>query len=140
MIIRPVAPEEYNGDLWQVYRQLVGEALEHAYRDDDYTAKVDYAFERGQCLGMVVEDNDEPIAFGVVETITTKKGKYLNLWTLAGERSDEWLDDYIYHCELVARREGLKGLMLGGRTGWSRKLRPRGFKETAVIMTKELPE
>jgi hypothetical protein len=67
----------------------------------------------------------------------TKYGDYTNIWAVSGVDLNLWKDDFLEYVENWARMMGHRGVMLGGRKGWTRELKANGYKTKAVIMSKE---
>lgn len=64
------------------------------------------------------------------------RAKELRIW-LAGGDLDELLEQ-LDLADLVAKRLGCSRVVVEGRKGWGRVMRDKGYKETAVILSKEL--
>jgi len=140
MIIRRVSREEYAAQL-QRYQPMIERALAYSHRPEDCIDTVEAAIEKLTAHVVAIEHDDNLVACGVIELIDTKQGKCWNIWTMAGDRIDEWLSDFLSWVETVSAQgypDQSIGVMLGGRVGWSRKLRHLGYTTKAVIMEKRV--
>ena len=72
----------------------------------------------------------------ITQIVDYKTYRSLNIW-LAGGDLDEILD-MLPDAEEFAKDHGCSLIEITGRRGWKRALRPFGFKEEAVVLTKEL--
>lgn len=137
MIIEPLTYAEYLEDA-ATYDVFTASALDYSYRPGDTVRAVVRAMEGQTAIGVRVVDDDQVVAFGVLEKLDTKGGKMLNIWTMAGDRMAEWLQDFLTQVESVAVREECMGVMLGGRLGWHKELRHFGYGTDSVIMSKRV--
>jgi len=114
------------------------DALEYSDREDD---NIFYVIERlatGNAQGVEIVQDGEAVGLSVVEPLQQKSGCWLNVWLLAGEGMDSWLDGYLAWLEGMVKQCGMVGVMCGGRVGWRRELGKRGWQEQAVIMRKRV--
>ena len=92
------------------------------------------AIEEGRiALWLVLEDG-----VAVASFTTMVEGQGLTWFTLGGHGIERWLPDVDKLLTLLARAMGCRRVQLRGRRGWTRKLAPFGWKETAVTMTKDV--
>ena len=115
---------------------LLNQALAYSHRTEDSPDEVSRAIIDNRATGIQVVDDDRVKAFGVVEGMYTKEGRYINIWCVAGDDMDAWAEDFMAEVESIARTNRCIGIKLGGRRGWAKYLKPLGFTVQSVIMDK----
>ena len=137
MIIEIISPWLYTENQG-LYEQMLGEAMEYSHRPEDTIDAVSEAVIKGTAMAVRVEYDDELLAVAVLEGMETKQGRSINIWALAGERVAMWIDDFLTFVDEVARKFHCQGVIMGGRPGWQKKLKPQGWSVQSVIMRKAL--
>lgn len=82
-------------------------------------------------LWVIEDDNDLLLAGAVGET----GDGYVRIYALAGRDMGRWLSEALTEFEILARNNGLKGVRVCGRPGWSRVL--PGYRLCQVTMEKK---
>lgn len=85
-------------------------------------------FSRGELILWVIHENDNIIAFVGAMSVQYPLKSVLSLQFCAGERMDEWLDDYMAVAVETARDMGCSCIELAGRKGWERVMARFGFR------------
>jgi hypothetical protein len=75
----------------------------------------------------------------VTEKVRYFRTPFLSIRWLAGDEPEKWVGQ-IQGIEDWARHNGYKGLEVWGRTGWSKLLRPYGYREAYRILHKIFSE
>ena len=76
---------------------------------------------------------------GVFTTRIVESGiRWVLVCDLAGEHMDEWLLEAQHALEVWARELGAVQIVIEGRRGWERALRPFGYEPTHTICIKTL--
>ncbi len=79
---------------------------------------------------VVISDGDEVVACTTFETITFPTGfKVLYVPVIGGNRMDEWKEEFLEFCHVVAKNLKCKEIRgLAARKGWLRKLELDGWE------------
>lgn len=84
----------------------------------------------GRAWGWLVIDGARVIGGYATRVDTEKSGRrVVRLLAGAGERFGEWMDDALALMRRQAQMFGCSHLVAGGRRGWIRRLRSRGWHE-----------
>ena len=97
--------------------------------------------EEKQQLWLVVNDDEKIIAAIVTQVWDAPKKKVCDIVACGGDTSNA-LDDYMYdsmkEIEDFARLNHCDSVRVEGRKGWSKFLKPYGFREKSIVIEKEL--
>jgi hypothetical protein len=137
-IVQAVSLGDYLQGYKLQYAPMIEKALAHSYSADDNIEAVHNKVLSGKASVASITVGDDLVGLAILDTMNTKKGAYLNVWTLTGRHMDVWLADFIEYLEKWAKLLDYKGVMCGGRNGWTKRLKKFGWKQTAVIMQREL--
>jgi hypothetical protein len=83
---------------------------------------------RGELILWVIHENDQIVAFVGAMSVQYPLKSVLSLQFCAGERMDEWLDDYMAVAVETAKDMGCSCIELAGRKGWERAMARFGFR------------
>lgn len=78
--------------------------------------------------------NDNLRGVAITSFTTYPKGRMLTITALSGERVDEWLDPLYEKLTALWKSENCLGLEEWGRSGWIRKLKKYGFRQSHVLL------
>ena len=119
------------------YFQWLTPAFDHSrfdYSLDEFSADL---IDGIICLVRVFND-DEPTALAACRVQVTNDGNELLVMAITGEGAGVWLDPLNSALETLAIEAGCSHICLKGRPGWSRWMKPRGYKLHQVTMRKDL--
>ncbi len=92
----------------------------------------------GRAVVWVLASNGVPIA-GVVTTICDWDGrKVAEIIITGGEGILEHAPEHFGQIDIWAKAHGASEIVMRGRRGWARALKPHGYEEIAVTMRKAL--
>lgn len=95
-----------------------------------------------QQLWILANKENEIIGALVTQVWETPQKKIMEIVACAGGTKDDRLDEYLYESmkelENFARLNYCDVMRVEGRKGWSRSLEPYGFKQTSVVVEKEI--
>lgn len=135
MNLRPVPAPEVESN-WHFADAWVRAALQDRCSTDTAERLKELCLERSAQLWLI-EDAEQVVGAIVTEIVETSNGLTCNFVTAAGSfRSDG--DMCLDVIEAWARTEGCVRLELTGRAGWQRCLKPHGWRQSAVVMEKEI--
>jgi hypothetical protein len=83
---------------------------------------------RGELILWVIHEEGKIIAFVGAISVQYPLKSVLSLQFCAGERMDEWLDDYMAVAVETAKDMGCSCIELAGRKGWERVMARFGFR------------
>lgn len=86
----------------------------------------------------LVRDGDYVLAVAVTQVEVCDADKALHVVALGGELMHQWLGSLERVLRIFAAAHGCRYLSLQGRRGWVKKLQKLAWRESAVIMYKEL--
>lgn len=109
-----------NGEIWP--EDLLEMALKH--EADFWLVK---AYETGDILAVCV-----------TQVVLYKRKKNLRVVALTGDGMEEWMDALDETLCYFGRAEGCSSIELVGRKGFVRRLKPLGYEEKYVLMTRSL--
>jgi hypothetical protein len=94
----------------------------------------------GEYLILLMEDGEgEIVAAAAVMQSTRPDGRpYLALLCCGGSEIDRWISDLVDACKRIARAGGIDQIVVVGRPGWVRALRPFGLAHRASILVLDL--
>jgi hypothetical protein len=139
------AAEKVNGVVIEVvsyteplmhYAPMIARAMQQSPYAADTVAAVMGEVRQGKARIVRVVHDDAVIAIGVLQG-HIYDGKFaMNVWGVAGDRRELWLDDFIFYVEDYARQHGAELVTFGGRKGWEKVTKPVGYTVDYVIMSK----
>lgn len=95
-------------------------------------------FLKGEQELWVITENGKVIAAGMLRFYRHPTGKRASVWHLAGgSRAKEWADEAFRSWLEACHVQGVTEMSIVGRRGWLRYVKRYGFKETAVVLTRE---
>jgi hypothetical protein len=93
----------------------------------------------GEFLILLMEVGDEIVAAAAVMQSTRPDSRpYLALVCCGGSEIDRWISELVEACKKIARAGGIDQIVVCGRPGWVRALRPFGLAHRASILTLDL--
>lgn len=122
--------------VWPRIAQWVANALDHGSLEtpEEVLAKI---LTRDRQLWMVFS-GAELVAHFTTEIQVFGHGKSLHLVTIGGNGADDWLPIVDETLVIYARQMGCRRVSSSGRRGWSRKLDKLGWRDVAIVRTKEV--
>lgn len=81
---------------------------------------------------------NKQIEVAALTQVCGSKDAYVELFWLGGENFKEYLEIGMQKIEQWAAMIGAKNFVIGGRVGWTRRLKPYGFKFHRIEMIKSL--
>jgi hypothetical protein len=130
-----VAPEQVD-DAWPVVETWIADALERSggvYLPED----IKDACERNAMQLWLVTDEGDIRAVVVTAVIDYPRKKVCQILICTGEGRGQW-QEMIGLLEQWARDNGCDIFRPVARTGWARVLKPFGYRQTHVILEKDL--
>lgn len=115
---------------WPTVEPLLEMALEHG--DGDLTIEDVYSDLMDGTQILLIAYNQGIKAAITMEIVTGRRSRWLNVVLCGGEDSDEWLEEWKEAAEQIAEEQEAS-LMVTGRRGWLKKLKPFGFKEAYTV-------
>lgn len=116
---------------WPLLAPWVERAIERSSADLTLDDVRDQASD-GSAWGFLVIDGSAVIGGYVTRTERERSGRrVVRLLAGGGERFDEWMDDALALMRRQARMFDCSHLVAGGRRGWVRRLRARGWHEAS---------
>lgn len=93
---------------------------------------------RCEVMVWVVTDEDHEIKGVFTTRIIQSRVKWLLIEDLAGEDLSEWINEAHAKVEAWARELGVEQILIEGRRGWERTLKPLGYMPTRTTCVKML--
>ncbi len=133
--------------------QLNVEATEHLWPDllphvaeaiarDPYMSisinEVERQLRDGFAQMLVAVDDGDILGASVVQMFKRGDKRILHILTTAGVDLVRWMEPMLEEMERLAAVQGIDAITLSGRPGWTRTLRPFGYRTDHVQMIKEL--
>lgn len=130
-------PRNQVDDHWLKVKPLLESALE--YGDGDLTIEDVYSdLMDGTQVLLVVYDG--PIKAAItMEMVKGRRKRWMNTVLCGGSDTNDWLPEWMDAAEELAREQGAE-LMVTGRRGWLKKLKPFGFQEAYTVARYERRE
>lgn len=85
-----------------------------------------------------VMDNLKTLAICALEFVYFTYMTALNVFTLSGERIDEWLEDLITLVDSIARNMNCSEIWVKGRKGWEKKLETFDFDYLYTALVRKI--
>jgi hypothetical protein len=132
-------PRELVPRFWPMVRQWVAASLEHSVMHELHSDEVYWSCYEGSYLLLVMRSSGQVRGCAVLAKSTDPQGRpYLGLICCGGERVEEWLSVLVAACKLVALEHGAREIVVMGRPGWQRLLKPHGLRLRGVILVLDL--
>ena len=93
---------------------------------------------RCEVMVWVVTNEDHGIKGVFTTRIIQSRVKWLLIEDLAGENLSEWINEAHALVEAWAREQGVEQILIEGRRGWERTLKPLGYQPTRTTCVKML--
>lgn len=123
---------------WLKAEPYVRRALNYAGGEQDSGDVRDKILRGEMQLWLVLDNGGTCIGAATTEVVRYPRKGILRIVTLSGNSFAEWRDKMLHEMCERARELGLSSLEALGRKGLARKLKPLGFKEIYVALTKEV--
>ena len=124
--------------LWPDLEPHVGQAIVRDPYLSISVAEIDQQLRGGFAQMLVAVDDGQILGATVVQMFKRGDKRILHILTTAGVNLDSWLADMLTEIEKVAAAQGIDAITLSGRPGWTRTLRPFGYRTDHVQMIKEV--
>lgn len=126
--------------IWDPCETLLQTIADRAPRDVSIE-KAYNSIRAGKMLLTVVSDQGKIIALNVLDVRTNETGyRYLMIPLTAGERMDEWLDDFMQLAYSIARARDCAALRgMAARKGWTRALKKYECEEIYTVIEMPVP-
>lgn len=132
-------PLELVDKAWPKVRDWFAGALAMSVQHELTTDEIYCGARAGEYLILLMEVDDEIAAAAAVMQSTRPDGRpYLALLCCGGSEIDRWIADLVEACKKIARAGGIDQIVVVGRPGWVRALRPFGLAHRASILTLDL--
>ena len=94
--------------------------------------------EGGFAQMLVAVDDGQILGASVVQMFKRGDKRILHVLTTAGVDLDRWITPMLAEFEALSAAQQIDAITLSGRPGWTRTLRPFGYRTDQVQMIKEL--
>ena len=116
--------------------------VEAAIQRDPYlsitTAEIGKQLDGGFAQMLVAVEDEKILGVLVVQMFKRGEKRILHILTTAGEYLAKWIAPMLDEVESLAADQNIDAITLSGRPGWTRTLRPFGYRTDHVQMIKEL--
>lgn len=143
MQLKSISPE-HTGVLFYAWdngvKEHVKRALEKTNVNDSPEFYLGKILTKEMQLYVMTDDENNINGIVVTQFVLDGNVKCCQVVLLSGINMKEWLIELVDRIVSFARKEQCQVLMLEGRRGWIRELKPLGFEEMTIKMAKRLDE
>ena len=122
---------------WAEIKPYIDRAVEHGIGEctsmDMFLGAMAGKYE---CWEAIIDG--KTMSFGMARINTFQQHDQLQIVTASGEGWDLYGPEALAYAEDVAKQTGCKYVTVWGRPGWTKKMKPLGYKHTYTVMTKEV--
>ncbi len=125
--------------VWPLVASMIGNACEENPSSGYWPEDIRSALTSGEMNLCMAADEDGPRAICISEVVQRPHAKVWRILLCMGEGRKDWLP-FVKFIEETARRIDCRWCESVAREGWSRELKPYGYKKTHVLLVKDLSD
>lgn len=136
MRLHRVAPHELP-DLWPQIRERVAACCARSGGKYEPVDVLLNCLSRRMNMWLVQGDADHISAIAITEIVAYPRITVCKLLACTGEGAEQWVD-LLADIEAWAKAQGCAAIEPICRPGWERRLKPKGYRKTHVVLEKSL--